>query len=330
MSIAFGIRNVEDRPRALREMARVTRDGGRVAILELSEPRRGPLAALARFHIHRVVPRIGAALSGSARVRVPPAIDRGVPRAGGLRRHDVGGRAPRARGRAHVVRRRLPLRGDSGAQGQEAVAMERAMHATSSSARSTTSPPPTRRSRSSPCRSRPRRSIASSTAAGAPILRWDDPAAEHDGRAWSFAGAGEAARVEGAGEARFDEIRGRAGELFAEIAARVHPDAAFAPPPRLYGGLAFRPEPVRAAPWSAFRDASFALPRWLYGTSGDRAFLRFARGAGDRLDEAEVRAVHRRDRARGRGRGAAFAARVGRRRGAADARAPRAPRSGRR
>src|SRR6185295_12154936 len=39
--MAFGIRNVPDRVAALREMARVTRDGGRVAILELSEPRSG-------------------------------------------------------------------------------------------------------------------------------------------------------------------------------------------------------------------------------------------------------------------------------------------------
>jgi demethylmenaquinone methyltransferase/2-methoxy-6-polyprenyl-1,4-benzoquinol methylase len=66
VSIAFGIRNVEDRPRALREMARVTKRGGRIAVLELSEPERGPLAALARFHIHEVVPRIGGAVSGSA------------------------------------------------------------------------------------------------------------------------------------------------------------------------------------------------------------------------------------------------------------------------
>jgi demethylmenaquinone methyltransferase / 2-methoxy-6-polyprenyl-1,4-benzoquinol methylase len=65
VSIAFGIRNVPDRAKALREMARVTKPGGRVAILELSEPRGGVLGPLARFHIHTVVPTIGALLSGS-------------------------------------------------------------------------------------------------------------------------------------------------------------------------------------------------------------------------------------------------------------------------
>jgi demethylmenaquinone methyltransferase / 2-methoxy-6-polyprenyl-1,4-benzoquinol methylase len=62
--IAFGIRNVPDRGKALREMARVTRPGGRIAILELSEPRSGVLGVLARFHIHSVVPYVGALLSG--------------------------------------------------------------------------------------------------------------------------------------------------------------------------------------------------------------------------------------------------------------------------
>jgi demethylmenaquinone methyltransferase/2-methoxy-6-polyprenyl-1,4-benzoquinol methylase len=69
VSIAFGIRNVPDRARALAEMARVTRLGGRVVVLELSEPRRGLLGPLARFHIHTVVPRLGAWLSGAREYR---------------------------------------------------------------------------------------------------------------------------------------------------------------------------------------------------------------------------------------------------------------------
>lgn len=68
-TIAFGIRNVPDRAKALREMARVTRPGGRVAILELGEPKRGLLGPLARFHIRHVVPTIGALLSGSREYR---------------------------------------------------------------------------------------------------------------------------------------------------------------------------------------------------------------------------------------------------------------------
>ena len=67
--IGFGIRTVPDRMRGLREMARVTRDGGRIAILELSEPRRGVMGALARFHVHTLVPRMGALLSGAKEYR---------------------------------------------------------------------------------------------------------------------------------------------------------------------------------------------------------------------------------------------------------------------
>jgi demethylmenaquinone methyltransferase / 2-methoxy-6-polyprenyl-1,4-benzoquinol methylase len=64
-TIAFGIRNVPDRPAALRELARVVRPGGRICVLELGEPRRGVLAAAARVHCHYIVPRLGALLSGS-------------------------------------------------------------------------------------------------------------------------------------------------------------------------------------------------------------------------------------------------------------------------
>ncbi len=72
VTMAFGIRNVPDRPRALAEMVRVTRPGGRIAILELSEPKSGLMSSLARFHMHRVVPFMGGLLSGSREYRYLP------------------------------------------------------------------------------------------------------------------------------------------------------------------------------------------------------------------------------------------------------------------
>jgi menaquinone-specific isochorismate synthase len=125
----------------------------------------------------------------------------------------------------------------------------------------------------------------------AALLRWEDPAPDRDGRVWSFAGFGEAARVEGNGDARLDEIRRQADDLFACLASRVHPELGAVPPPRLHGGIAFRPEAARAAPWAAFRDASFVLPRWLYGTSGDRAFVRLVARAGEAVDLDAIRSA---------------------------------------
>ena len=69
VSMAFGIRNVPDRARALHEMARVKRAGGRIAILELSEPRGGLLGPVARWHVHSVVPWVGGLLSGAREYR---------------------------------------------------------------------------------------------------------------------------------------------------------------------------------------------------------------------------------------------------------------------
>lgn len=68
-SMAFGIRNVPDRELALREMVRVVRPGGRIVILELGEPDGALIGPLARFHVHHVVPRIGALVSGSTEYR---------------------------------------------------------------------------------------------------------------------------------------------------------------------------------------------------------------------------------------------------------------------
>src|SRR5262249_33834463 len=69
LSIAFGMRNIPDRPRALKEIARVLSPGGRAAILELATPDQGWLAPLARFHVAQIVPRIGALLSGAREYR---------------------------------------------------------------------------------------------------------------------------------------------------------------------------------------------------------------------------------------------------------------------
>ncbi len=68
-TMAFGIRNVPDRDRALREIARVLQPLGRVGILELNEPKRGLLSRAARFWIRSVVPRLGAWLSGDRQYR---------------------------------------------------------------------------------------------------------------------------------------------------------------------------------------------------------------------------------------------------------------------
>lgn len=64
VTIAFGIRNVPDRLRGLEEMCRVTRPGGRVVVLELAEPEGGLTGAVARFHVHRLVPAVGGWISG--------------------------------------------------------------------------------------------------------------------------------------------------------------------------------------------------------------------------------------------------------------------------
>ncbi len=61
-TVAFGLRNFPDRPLGLRQMARVVRPGGLVAVLELTEPQ-GLLAPLARLYVHRVVPLLGALFS---------------------------------------------------------------------------------------------------------------------------------------------------------------------------------------------------------------------------------------------------------------------------
>lgn len=57
--VAFGLRNVADTRTGLREMTRVCRPGGRVAVLEFSTPRNRLFGALYRAYFRHVLPRIG-------------------------------------------------------------------------------------------------------------------------------------------------------------------------------------------------------------------------------------------------------------------------------
>lgn len=62
-SVAFGIRNVVDRERGLREMCRVVRRGGQVVVLEFSKPQGTFFGALYEFYFTRVLPRVGGIFS---------------------------------------------------------------------------------------------------------------------------------------------------------------------------------------------------------------------------------------------------------------------------
>ncbi len=63
-TVAFGIRNVEDLDSALVEMARVVKPGGRVALLEITLPRR--LRAFYGLWFDRLVPHLGALVGRDA------------------------------------------------------------------------------------------------------------------------------------------------------------------------------------------------------------------------------------------------------------------------
>lgn len=59
VTVGFGVRNFADRDKGLREMARVLKPGGRLVVLEFTEPQRPPFSTFYSLWFDRIVPFLG-------------------------------------------------------------------------------------------------------------------------------------------------------------------------------------------------------------------------------------------------------------------------------
>jgi demethylmenaquinone methyltransferase/2-methoxy-6-polyprenyl-1,4-benzoquinol methylase len=79
VTVGFGVRNLADPRRGLEEMARVLRPGGRLVILEITQPRRPPLSVFHSLWFDRIVPFLGALVGDKAAYSYLPQSVRSFP-----------------------------------------------------------------------------------------------------------------------------------------------------------------------------------------------------------------------------------------------------------
>jgi demethylmenaquinone methyltransferase/2-methoxy-6-polyprenyl-1,4-benzoquinol methylase len=79
VTVGFGVRNLADLDRGLREMARVLRPGGRLVVLEITQPTRPPLSTFFSLWFDRIVPLLGSLSEDSGAYSYLPESVRSFP-----------------------------------------------------------------------------------------------------------------------------------------------------------------------------------------------------------------------------------------------------------